>query len=35
MNHTPLRYDTTTDEFSINLTSIFPFPELDEELPLE
>lgn len=35
MSHTPLQYDTTTDEFSINLTSIFPFPELDEELPLE
>ena len=32
MSHTPLQYDTTADEFSIDLTSSFPLPELDEEL---
>ena len=35
MSHTPLQYDTTADEFSIDLASSFPLPELDEELPLE
>ena len=35
MSHTPLQYDTTADEFSIDLSSSFPRPELDEELPLE
>ena len=35
MSHTPLQYDTAADEFSIDLTSSFPLPELDEELPLE
>lgn len=32
MSHTPLQYDTTADEFSIDLASSFPLPELDEEL---
>ena len=27
------QYDTVADEFSINLDSSFPLPELDEELP--
>lgn len=35
MSHTPLQYDTTADEFSIDLASSFPRLELDEELPLE